>query len=285
MNIIETAMARLKQQRDSEFSPDVATPLPMLAEKAGAKLHIANQAKAEFKINLTKLKRLGYLTPDTMQSAFAEEYRLLKRPLLMNANAQIEEEVENKNIIGVTSALPEEGKTFTALNIAMSIAMELNTTALLIDGDLIKHSLSHLIEMDKLPGLIDVLHNPSMDLHHIILNTNIPNLRLIPAGHLATNATELIASQRMQDIVCELSTRYSDRIVIFDTPPLLATSQAVVLAGLMGQILMVVEEGKTQQHSIQEAVSLLDKNKIIGMVLNKCQRRSSDKYYHTYTKV
>ncbi|NTX00111.1 MAG: AAA family ATPase [Geobacteraceae bacterium] len=240
------------------------------------------EIKAKLQLNFKALARAGYLTPNTMQGDLAEEYRLLKRPLLMNASGKQDEQIKYGNLIVITSALPGEGKTFTALNLAMSIALERDSTVLLIDSDLTKRSLTGIVGLNDALGLTDVLLNPQLGLHKVIVDTNVPKLRLIPVGQIHRDATELLASEQMRAMTHELSGRYSNRIVLFDAPPLLSTSQTIVLTNLMGQILVVVEEGKTLQPVIQEAVSLLDEDKVIGMVLNRHHRLFGSKYYGYY---
>jgi protein-tyrosine kinase len=280
VNSIQRAMERLNQKVGSAYKPDVATPLSMADGKASTKPQSTPEIKAKHQLNFKALARAGYLTPNTMQGDLAEEYRLLKRPVLMNANGRQDAQLKYGNLILITSALPREGKTFTSFNLAMSITLERDNTVLLIDSDLTKRSLTGLVGLNDALGLTDVLLNPQLDLRDVIVSTNVPKLSLIPAGQTHRDATELLASEQMQAMACELSARYSDRIVLFDAPPLLVTSQTIVLTTLMGQILVVVEEGKTLQHVIQEAVSLLDEDKVIGMVLNRCRRSSGSKYYY-----
>lgn len=242
---------------------------------------ITAEKQAAVQINFAALALDGYLTPDTMRGELAEEYRLLKRPLLTTANGLNDPTLRYGNPILITSALPGEGKTFTAFNLAMSIALELDKTVLLVDSDITRHSLTGLAGLNDTLGLTDVLLDEHLDLADVILSSNVPKLKLIPAGRTHRDATELLASKRMQTMVRELSERYNDRIVLFDAPPLLTTSQAIVLTNLMGKILVVVEEGKTPQHIIQEAVSLLGKNKAIGMVLNRCVHLFTRNYYYS----
>jgi exopolysaccharide/PEP-CTERM locus tyrosine autokinase len=252
------------------------------SKNQSTKLQFAPEIKAELQLNFKALALAGYLTPNTMQGDLAEEYRFLKRPLLMNASSKQDEQLKYGNLIAITSALPGEGKTFTSFNLAMSIALERDNTVLLIDSDLTKRSLTGLVGLNAALGLTDVLLNPQIDLRDIIVSTNVPKLKFIPAGRTHPDATELLASEQMHAMTCELSARYSDRIVLFDAPPLLTTGQAMILTALMGQILVVVEEGKTPQPVIQEAVSLLDEDKVIGMVLNRCHRLFGSKRYGGY---
>lgn len=232
------------------------------------------------------LNQHGYLTTDAHNTQLAEEYRAIKRPLLMHITGKGADQPEAANIIMVVSALPGEGKTYTSINLAISMAMEKNTTVLLIDSDVIKPALSESLGLSREKGLIDLLMDESMTVSDIIYKTNIPKLSLIPAGSKHSHSTELLASHRMENVCRELSERYPDRIVLFDVPPLLVTSHARVLSHLAGQIVFVTEAGKTLKHEITEAVSQLDEDKIVGMVLNKSRRMFGGDYsYSSYGAV
>lgn len=229
-----------------------------------------------------ELSRLGFLTPATERGKFSEEYRTLKRPLLKNAFGKGAVPVERGNLIMVVSALPGEGKTFTSLNLAMSMAMERDTSVLLVDADVVKPTLTKLLGLDNRPGLIDILLDTQLNLSDVIVRTNVPKLNLLPSGRMHQNSTELLASDEMERIASELAHRYADRVIVFDAPPLLATTEAPVLCQLAGQILMVVEAGKTPQHIITEAVSRIDDTKIVGMLLNKGRKFLNQEYGGDY---
>ncbi len=233
-------------------------------------------------IDFADLKQRGFLSPTDRRSRQAEEYRMIKRPLLNNAFGKEAALVERGNLIMVTSAMPAEGKTFTSINLAISMAMEQDFTVLLVDCDDLRRSTSKLLQMEDSVGLIDILQDPELDLGDAILSTSLPRLRVLPVGRSLGHIPELLASERMQRLVRELSERYADRIIIFDTPPLLATSQSTVLAQLMGQILMVVEAGKTPLQAVQDSIAQIDRNKPIGMILNKSPEVLKSDYYGGY---
>lgn len=233
-------------------------------------------------IDLSGLKDQGMLIPDRGAHNLAEEYRMIKRPLLRNAFGRGAAPVPHGNLVMIVSALSGEGKTFTALNLAMSIAMERDTTALLVDSDVIKPSLSASLGLGDHLGLTDLLQDDSLNMGQTIVNTNVPKLKVLPAGRTNVHSTELLASRRMERLAEELSARYSDRIVLFDSPPLLVTSQACVLSQQMGQILIVVEAGRTSQSAVKEALGMLDTDKVIGMVLNKKPRPIFGQDYRPY---
>ena len=234
-------------------------------------------------INLAKLKKLGMLTPDDERSQIAEEFRLIKRPLVTNAFAQGAGQIKNGNLIMVTSSLPGEGKTFCAINLALSIAMEMGRTVLLVDADVARPRVLEIMGIEAERGLLDVLRDHKAQLSDVLIRTNIDNLTVLPAGQTYRRATELLASNAMNKLIEDIANRYPDRIIIFDSPPLLSTSEASVLATHMGQIVMVVEAERTPQDALKEALAQIESCEIIGMVLNKTTSLpGTDSYYGYY---
>lgn len=236
----------------------------------------ADPDRITIQVPVAELSERGMLTPLTPRSHLAEEYRAIKRPLLRNISGASGTKIEHPNLIMVTSALQGDGKTFTAINLAMSIAMEQDSTVLFIDADVAKASAGSILGAPmNHSGLIDVLENKGTRLNDVILPTNIPNLRIMPAGVLHERSTEILAGQRMLDLMLEMSARYSDRVIVFDSPPLLMTSEASVLASFMGQIVFVASTDETPSEAVTEALEHIGDDKVIGMVLNKAHIRRS----------
>jgi exopolysaccharide/PEP-CTERM locus tyrosine autokinase len=236
-------------------------------------------------LDLAKLEKMGFLTPESGRSQLAEEMRHIKLPLLLNAFVdQSDFSKNNLNLIMVTSSRPGEGKTYTSLNLAMSIAKERDKTVLLVDADVAKPGVTRVLGMESAKGLVDYLLDDGLDIPDVMLKTNVPNLRFIPAGRRHIHSTELLTSENMKQLIEELATRYPDRVVIFDSPPLLATSEASVVAELVGQIVMVVEAEQTSKEEVQEALSLIGENKVLGLVLNKSRGSFGTDYYGYYGK-
>jgi protein-tyrosine kinase len=233
-------------------------------------------------INLETLKRRGFVAPDTPRSQIADEFRIIKRPIIRNSHGPSGVRTAKGNLIMVTSALPGEGKTFTAINLAMSLAMEVDTTVLLVDGDVAHPDLPNLLGTPRAPGLLDVLTRDDLDIGDVLVRTNIDNLMVLPAGSPHRRATELLASEQMANILRELAARYSDRLIIFDSPPLLATTESRVLATHMGQIVMVVAADSTRQQAVHLALSTIDSCEMIMMMLNKASRTDVGAYYEYY---
>lgn len=217
-----------------------------------------------------RLRDAAMLVPGSqLGSSFSDEYRRIKRPLLSNAFGKTATLVDRGNLIMVTSSVPGEGKTHTAINLALSISQERDHTVLLVDCDVNKRGASRTLGLANWPGLVELLENDSFALGDALLHTDIPELSVLCAGKQHDYVTELLASQRMASLVDEMVSQYDDRVIIFDAPPLLPTPQTQVLAALVGQIVFVVEAGKTAQDSVEEALQLIPEEKAIGLVLNK----------------
>lgn len=234
-------------------------------------------------INLARMDQLGMVTQDGGRTAVAEDFRLIKRPLLRNARGDGDTPpIHHGNLIVVTSAMPGEGKTYCAVNLAMSIAMEMDITVLLVDADVARPSVLKVLGLPSEPGLMDILLRDQTGLADVILRTNVPTLSLLPAGRANKHATELLASRNMSRLLTEIAERYADRIVIFDSPPLLMTTEASVLAAQMGQVVMVVESGRTSQHAVKEALRHIEHCPNINLVYNKSTAFPGAEYYGYY---
>lgn len=277
MSIIEKAVARLSKP-GSPGARNTTANVRSGVNRA-SQTNASDRPVCHFDIDA--LREAGYLTSAEENTQFAEEYRLIKRPLLANAFGKGAAEINHGNLVMVTSSVPGEGKTFTAMNLALSIALERDTTVLLIDGDVINPQLSRLLAINNEPGLMNVLENPAVHLGDVIINTDVPKLRIMSAGDSTVHATELLASDEMRRIANELSERYPDRVVIIDAPPFLNTTQARVLAAHAGQVMMVVEAGATNKNAIIEATSQLDNSKVVGLILNK-SKVAKKSFYRGY---
>ena len=272
--LVERAASRHTQDRS------IAEPAPRGAE-ARVNPAIDENISRQISFDLAKLRARGLLTSQDERSQLAEEYRLIKRPILANAFGA--NPVPKGNMVMVTSSLPGEGKSFTAINLAISIAMELDRTVLLVDADVAKPRLPEYLGFRAEHGLLDILRQEKYDLSKAILRTNIDNLSVLPAGRTYTRATELLASEAMYRLIDDLANRYPDRLVLFDSPPLLSTSESGVLASHMGQIAMVVEIDKTPKSALREALSRIEGAcDVVGMILNKSTGHRADGYYGYY---
>jgi protein-tyrosine kinase len=171
------------------------------------------------KLDFDRLTAAGFVTPNAPRSMVADQFRVIKRPLIDNATGKGASVVRNGNLIMVTSSMPGEGKSFTAVNLALSMAMELDHTVMLVDADVARPSIMKVLGLPPGPGLLDMLVDDKLEMSQVLLRTNIENLTLLPSGSPHAQATELLASAAMTDLVEDMGKRYSDRIIIFDSPP------------------------------------------------------------------
>lgn len=227
------------------------------------------QARREVTLDLNHMRESGMVTAAGGRTALVEDFRIIKRPLIKKALAERAPGERPGNLIMITSSLPGEGKTYCAINLAMSIAMELDHTVLLVDADVARPSVLRVLGLPAQRGLMDLLLDEKLDMSEVMLRTNVDTLSILSAGTSNPRATELLASKTMSDFVNEIANRYPDRIVIFDSPPLLLTSEAHVLAGLMGQIVVVVEAETTTQHAVKESLRQLEGCSNINLIYNK----------------
>jgi len=262
--------------------PEPVAPSPNPAPLARDIRRSDGHEQNRIEIDLERLKARGFVTPDAPKSQIADEFRVIKRPIIHNARRTAASAIRNGNLIMVTSALPGEGKTFTAINLALSVAMELDTTVLLVDGDVAHPELPRVLGTPGSPGLLELLTTNELDVSDAIVRTNVENLSVLPAGAHHRRATELLASEQMAVVLHELATRYPDRIVIFDSPPLLPTTEARALALHMGQIVMVVAADSTRQHAVNLALATIENCDIVLMMLNKADKTDVGTYYGYY---
>lgn len=295
MSIIEKAASRIDQQRHAPAvaktpeaaavdaieaaaptAPVVLAPVAPTPEPAAA--HATAEAESRpaqkfstrrVELDLNRMRDMGMVTAASGRTRLLEDFRVIKRPLLQRAFVERAEGEKPGNLIMVTSSLPGEGKTYCAINLAMSIAMELDHTVLLVDADVARPSVLRSLGLPAHRGLMDILVDEKIDMADVMLRTNVDTLSILPAGTSTPRATELLASSAMSTLVDEIAHRYPDRVVIFDSPPLLLTSESRVLASHMGQIVMVVEAQTTTQHAVKEARHQLEGYQNVNLIYNK----------------
>ncbi len=289
-SLVERAAGKLGGVSSAEQKADVAeNPVaraaPAVAPEPAAAAQTAVSPKKtsrRVELDLKSLKERGFLTPDTDPTMTAEEFRIVKRSLLLNAFAKGDAAIKNGNLILVTSAQPNEGKTYCSINLAMSVASEQDLTVLLVDADFSKPEVLNTLGVTGGKGLVDVISETGVDLSDCLIRTNIPNLSILPAGRQHNLTPELLASERMGEIVEEIATRYRDRVIIFDSPPSLASSAASVLALHVGQCLFVVEAEKTTDNDLKEALSLISGCEHVNLLLNKTRFSGSNSKFGSY---
>ena len=233
-------------------------------------------------LDLAALAVAGFVTPELPRSTIASQFRVIKRPLLVNAAGRGASVVHAGNLIMVTSAMAGEGKTFNSINLAMSIAMEQDRRVLLVDADVARPSLSRVLGLPPGPGLLDLLVDDRTEMADAMLRTNVDKLTLLPSGTPHPRATELLASDAMTHLIKEMGRRYPDRIIIFDSPPLLLTTESRVLATHMGQIIVVVQAERTLQTQVKHALSTIEACPVKLMLLNQVRGGDQDAYGYGY---
>jgi len=264
----------------AEVTGSQALPLPVMPAMPAMPAVHANARQSELvNLDLVKLAEEGYLVPGHSSTQLGEEFRVIKRPLIRNAQGKGAAPVHHGNLIVVTSSMAGEGKTFFAMNLALSIAMELDASALLVEADILKPAVMHRLGLPQRRGLLDMLTDPKIDASEVMLRTNIPKLSLLPAGSRSMQSTELLASARMGEFLDELATRYRDRIIVFDAPPLLQTSEAQVLAARAGQVVVVVEAGRTSAAAFTQAMDTLESCPVVMTALNKSKESNTNMVY------
>jgi protein-tyrosine kinase len=282
MNSIEKALQKQSQKAFDSNKQELQKPSPSeqdiqqnSVEKALQKqttLSKGNNVTSTIQIDFEMLEKKGFVSTNSQRQLINEEFRAIKRKLLDNAFGPLSKSLKNSNIIMVTSSRPGEGKTFTAINLALSIALEKDKTVLLVDADVLRPNVMKTLELERKQGLMEYLLGENQDISEVMYKTNLDNLRIIPAGQSHHLSTELLASEKMFEAVEEFANRYTDRVVIVDTPPLLGINETAILANLAGQALVVTEESKTKLVDVEEAVKQLNPEMAIGFVVNKSEK-------------
>lgn len=276
-----TEQTRDARYKDASLDFDLSVPGNQdlsFVETQVLNINTSRSFSNQVEVDLKKLDKEGFITPDTVNTVLSNTFRQLKRPLLNNMMGKGATVVDNGNLIIFTSSLAGEGKTFSAINMAMSIAMEKDKRVLLIDADVNKPTHHHIFGLKMQQGLTDLLMGRVNDVSKVIHKTNVPSLSLMFSGNKTPHATELFASKAMEDFVAELSRRYEDRVIIFDSAPLLLPTEASVLASQMGQVVLVIEAEKTRLESVNKSVRMLS-NSIVLMLLNKMRESSHQGSY------
>lgn len=284
--LIEQAARRLEQLREAGVDVPETTQRQSPAEAASTVVAEVIPPRPTFtsrsiQLDAAALAAAGVVTPDAPRSRLADQYRVIKRSLIRNATGKGAAVLKRGNLIMVTSALAGEGKSFTALNLAMSIAAERDHTVMLVDADVARPSVPRMLGIAPGPGLLDVLQG-SVDMGEVLLRTDVDKLTILQSGTPHSRATELLASAAMGGLLDDIANRYADRIVIFDSPPLLLTTEARVLATHMGQVVVVVQAGKTLQGDVERALETIETCPVRLMLLNQARTRSESGYGYEY---
>lgn len=282
MSLVERALQKLQSSQSAAIprhAPPVVGQVVVAEPRVATGAEPRRQSDKFIRIDRHALRAAGLLPPEQQERRLAAEYRHIKRPLLAAALGRGREPVANGHLIMLASALPGEGKTFTSMNVALSMALERDITVLLVDADVAKPHISRVFGVDGEPGLVDALSDSAVDIESLVIPTDIKDLSILPAGRMVETATELLASSRMEQIVAELGRVGAHRIVLFDSPPLLLTNESRSLADVVGQIVMVVRAGFTPRSAVNDALQFLGDGKNVSLVLNQSEMAPTTGYY------
>jgi protein-tyrosine kinase len=292
MSLVEQALKKIQASRGGTApAPAGRPPLgssqaakPSTAEfvRAVPEKSEPEHPKQVVKLDFATLRRNGLMPPPEQERQLAGEYRQIKRPLISAALGRGGAKLPNGHLIMLASALAGDGKTFTSLNLALSLALEKDISVLLVDADVAKPHISTALGVERELGLLDALRDEQVDVESLILPTDVPGLSILPAGKPSETATELLASSRMEALVAQIGARDPYRIVLFDSPPLLLTTESRALASVVGYIVIVVRAGVTPQRAVLESLELLGDGKTIAFVLNHSDESSRLGYYQRY---
>ena len=258
-------------------SPPIATAAPR-KPMPSARIRPVDPAR----IDREMLAEAGMLVPGGPVTALAEEFRLVKRQLLTTAADIEKRDSDAARMVLVCSAQPGDGKTFCAINLALSLAAERDLQILLVDADFPKPDILDRLGLPAGKGLLDALGDPDIDVETLVIPTDVPQLSVLPAGKRTNADTELLRSDHAQDVMQRLLTADSDRLIIFDSPPALAASPAAVLASLVGQTVLVVRADRSSESDLREAVALLDGCDDIQLLLNATTYRAEGARFGYY---
>ena len=234
-------------------------------------------------IDRQRLREMNYIDPEGPVTGLSEEFRIVKRQLLLSAKGgKGVEPIDRGERILICSAHPNEGKTFCAINLALSMAQEKDNRVLLVDADFAKPSVLGRLGIEPARGLMDALADPTINVEDLVIHTDVNGLAILPAGAQTNQDTEYLAAERTAKLIDQLTRHDPSRIIIFDSPPALAASPASVLALLVGQCVMVVRADETTDSALRDALSLLSGCDHIQLLLNRAKFSPTGRKFGNY---
>lgn len=258
-------------------------PMPNTAPPMKKNLAAVTSSRPVQEIDRDALKAANFIVPDGPVTGLSEEFRIVKRQLLSHVSSSRSGGFDKMaSRILICSAQSGEGKTFCAINLALSIAAEQDYNVLLIDADFAKPGASAIFGLNKQAGLMDALSNDELALGDLIVPTDIPGFSILPAGNRTNRDTEFLASARTGDVLDRLAEEDPRRIMIFDSPPALAASPASELASHVGQAVMIVRADKTSETSLRDALSLVARCEKIQLMLNGVKFSATGRSFGSY---
>jgi protein-tyrosine kinase len=283
VSVIENSLEKMRRAASAAKAPSAAAVVAPATARAEAAVPLESPyVHRRIAFDFGRLGAEGYLSELGQERRFADYFHRIKRPLIARALAP--GAADDERLMMLSSALPGDGKTFVAINLALSMARERDISLLLVDADLPKARITRVLGLQEEPGLLGALRDDKLDVESLVLDTDIPGLEFLPAGGSPDGAAELVASSRMREIAVRLTCRNARRLVLFDSPPLLISSEARALLQIPGQIVLVARAGRTPRHAILEAIAHVEKNKLVGLVLNDAHVTSEHGYYDYYAE-
>ena len=298
MSIVERALQKARERSRAEGTIDGAVPEhaaapagsvapnpnDRVAERGlavGARSVEASVTPKQVKVNLSDLRSFGYLPGVETERQLAEEFRRIKRPLVSRAQNSHADSDKRSQLIMVSSALPNEGKTFISINLALSLALEKDINVVLIDGDFAKQNITSVFGGTGQLGFLDAVRDVHLDIETLIHDTMISGLRVLFAGNRSATDTELLASKQMEKVIDDLIKKDPHRVVLIDSSPLLLTSDTHELVRAVGQLVIVVRSAVTVQRALTDALGSLAPGPKVGFIFNQVPRSSLsiDGYY------
>lgn len=288
MSVVEKAIRKLQKERGQSADESQAAAAgqasaaaPQAGEPAAPRAAPAQAAsQATVILDRATLRSAGLMPPEEELDAITRQYRKIKHPLIARAIGRGVAREPKGYLIMIASAMSGEGKSFTAMNLALSLSLEKDLSVLLVDADAPKPHLTRVMGLANAPGLLDGLRDPQLDVESLIHATNIRSLSFLPVGVCGDDATELLSSSRMERAAALLGQRDSHRIVVFDSPPLLQTTESPALAHVAGQIVVVVRADSTPQPVLLDALNTLHGHAAVSLVLNQSTQSGTAPYYY-----
>jgi exopolysaccharide/PEP-CTERM locus tyrosine autokinase len=294
MSLVERALKKLQESKQS-IPPAIVPTVPVVskmpdlqlqATREPAPVHdiVRESSKVEgpskiVKVDRAALRGMNLLPPESMERQIASQYQQVKRPLIVSALGRGGSAMPNGNLIMLTSALPGEGKTFTSVNLALSMTLEKDIEIVLVDADVAKPHVSRIFGLQNEKGLLDLLADTDLHPDSVTFRTDVNGLSIIPAGRRVETATELLASARMEQVAQMLAAGSNQRVVLFDSPPLLLATESRALVPNIGQIVMVVRAEETAQKAVMDAIEVIGEGKSISLIFNQAHTPPSSGYY------
>ena len=278
MSLVEQAIARLRNQQSGAKTPVLGGSAPRYVAPPVVNQSDDSKVVNRLLIDINALRAGGYLPEASKERQFADQYRRIKRPLIEKALSGDDSGGEPR-VIMVASAVPGDGKTFTSINLAFSMALERDISLLLIDSDVAKHHITDIFGLRDRKGLLDALTDESLDPETLIVPTTSRGFSILPAGTRMEGTAELVSSNRMRQIVANLCARNPRRILLLDSPPLMITNEGRALVKIAGQVVLVVRAGVTPRHAVQAAIDMFDEKQGGGLILNEVKVGLTEGYY------